>query len=686
MKYFTANYARTSFDGIAQNLLRIIIVTILGYQVSYAQSVNPQPNDGYTEAIEGLKYHYGWTVPVNKYHAFELFEKSAAYNHPIGMYHLGAYYVNGITVEPDSAKGQRLFMNSFEGMKKLALANDPAAQTDLGNMYYRGDGCDENLDSAKYWYEQAANQRYALAENALGVWWYFLEQSQVGANINKYDSAGAMFLRAEKQKLAAAQFYIGLMMYSAKSYKDALVWFRKAAAENDETAQHYLGVMYELGLGIKQDYKQAFVWYEKASDNWDIDAMAALGTSYQFGKGVQRNDKLAEQFLLKATNRKNFFAQYQLYRLYLDSNSTVFNLQKGLDLLYHAAQNGDDVSQNFLGATLLKGEIIDKNEEEAIRWYKLAAEQGNMYAQSNLSGYYYEKEDFEEAFKYALESAKQGYTEAETSVGDMYAKGEGIKPDTVQAMYWYQKAAEQGGDPYGQGKLGFIYYYGRTGIPVDYKKALFWFTKSASQNNVVGLRGLASAYEYGKGVKQDRKKALQLLVEEQKIEVSKKIINGTKLFIAILAQDLGNEYFQKKDYKAALGFFQKAAENGNKNGYHNLAHMYRNGFGVKKDIWQAIDFYERSSTCASNLELGAIYHSGRDFERNFTKAMEYFLKAANDGESEDAQHAQFNVGIMYLQGDGVSQNEDTAAFWLAKAARQGYQPARKVLRQLERSW
>ncbi len=54
---------------------------------------------------------------------------------------------------------------------------------------------------------------------------------------------------------------------------------------------------------------------------------------------------------------------------------------------------------------------------------------------------------------------------------------------------------------------------------------------------------------------------------------------------------------------------------------------------------------------------------------------DWYLKAANQGDAE----AQFNLGVMYLYGRGVSQDDEIACDWYKKAASQGYASAQNYL-------
>jgi TPR repeat protein len=51
-----------------------------------------------------------------------------------------------------------------------------------------------------------------------------------------------------------------------QDYKNAMEYYKKAAAQGDASSMINLGVMYEKGQGVQQDYKQAMEWYLKAAD------------------------------------------------------------------------------------------------------------------------------------------------------------------------------------------------------------------------------------------------------------------------------------------------------------------------------------------------------------------------------------------------------------------------------------
>ena len=103
---------------------------------------------------------------------------------------------------------------------------------------------------------------------------------------------------------------------------------------------------------------------------------------------------------------------------------------------------------------------FSRDEAEAVRWYRLAADQGNAGAQLNLGFMYASGEgvlkDEAEAVRWYRLAADQGNARAQSNLGVMYASGEGVLKDEAEAVRWYRLAADQG-NARAQFNLGFMY-------------------------------------------------------------------------------------------------------------------------------------------------------------------------------------------------------------------------------------
>jgi uncharacterized protein len=97
--------------------------------------------------------------------------------------------------------------------------------------------------------------------------------------------------------------------------------------------------------------------------------------------------------------------------------------------------------------------------------------------------------------------ANQGDAKAQVALGELYVKGEGVKPNTAKAIAWYRKAADQG-NVIAQNNLGAIYASG-DGVPQDYAKAITFLRKSADKGDAIAEDNLGLMYADGSGLPQD---------------------------------------------------------------------------------------------------------------------------------------------------------------------------------------
>ena len=188
----------------------------------------------------------------------------------------------------------------------------------------------------------------------------------------------------------------------------------------------------------------------------------------------------------------------------------------------------DPETQCNLGDKYYNGDRVTQDYNEAIKWYRLAAEQGYAKAQNNL-GIMYDsglgvKQDYSEAIKWYRLAADKGYSGAQTSLGIMYDYGRGVKKDHLEALKWYRKAADQG-DADAQFFIGNMYHWGEVKpITKDYAEAIKWFQKGAVQGDDEAQYWVGFYYLYGLYYPPDIKEALKWLrksAEQNNIEAKR---------------------------------------------------------------------------------------------------------------------------------------------------------------------
>lgn len=134
-------------------------------------------------------------------------------------------------------------------------------------------------------------------------------------------------------------------------------------------------------------------------------------------------------------------------------------------------------------AHLLK---IEKDIQQAVELFTLAAEQGNSFAAFALGKLYLSGDaglpiDPPSALKWLTFSAELGNQFAQYRLGKLLLQGEEVPKDTEAAIRWLTAAAEQG-NQYAQYALGKLYLLGKE-VPKDKSNAIKWFQLAADQGN-----------------------------------------------------------------------------------------------------------------------------------------------------------------------------------------------------------
>ena len=90
----------------------------------------------------------------------------------------------------------------------------------------------------------------------------------------------------------------------------------------------------------------------------------------------------------------------------------------------------------------------------------------------------------------------------------------------------------------------------------------------------------------------------------------------------------------------------------------------------KRDYTTALREFKKAAGqghASAQYSLGLIYTNGNGVDENDIEAFKWYHKAAEQGVAS----AQYNLGVMYDKGDGVAENDIEAFKWYRKAAEQG---------------
>ncbi len=143
----------------------------------------------------------------------------------------------------------------------------------------------------------------------------------------------------------------------------------------------------------------------------------------------------------------------------------------------------------------------------------------------------------------------------------------------------------------------------------------------------------------------------------------------------ILPLGIGDIEAAEKKFKALL----EDAKAGDPVAQNGLGVMYYTGEAISRapsgqvlnnDPELAAGWFFRAAEqgfADAQFNLGLMYANGEGVEKDMTQAVELFKKAAEQGHVD----AQNNLGAMYFTGEGVERDEKKAIAWFEKAAAQG---------------
>ncbi|MEZ0263063.1 MAG: tetratricopeptide repeat protein, partial [Alphaproteobacteria bacterium] len=176
-----------------------------------------------------------------------------------------------------------------------------------------------------------------------------------------------------------------------QDYAEAVKFYQQSIKHGTATCE--LGELYFKGLGVKQDEREAARLWQIPLEKFDIlKTQAAAGNSdaqFQLGEMYSASpcssflvSGIAQGFFEKASEQDNLRARNRLVELLSRRNGGVTpELAK---IVFDSAEKGDAEAQQKVGSYFRDGITVKKDIRQAEKWFRRAAEQGSVAAQSSL--------------------------------------------------------------------------------------------------------------------------------------------------------------------------------------------------------------------------------------------------------------------------------------------------------------
>lgn len=192
--------------------------------------------------------------------------------------------------------------------------------------------------------------------------------------------------RHQRQQRNDENLAKALAAFEAEDWMAGLRFAEKTNMK-DTRIQYYMGCFYEDGFSLERSPYMAAKWYEKAAEHGNEEAKRRLARMRKEGYSWYFSEE-AELPVLKrcreAAERGDAMAQvdWGLWRYYLDNEA------EAVEWYRKSAMQGNAKGQCCLATAYEEGYGVGKDIDEALRWYRLAAENGDYIAESKLESQY----------------------------------------------------------------------------------------------------------------------------------------------------------------------------------------------------------------------------------------------------------------------------------------------------------
>lgn len=354
-------------------------------------------------------------------------------------------------------------------------------------------------------------------------------------------------------------------------------------------------------------------------------------------------------------------SEKEIFKKYLSTseNVTEKNISKFFEKKVGEIEEKEEVTRQLLekGENYYFGRGVKKDNKKAYKYFLDAAKYKDEYAETYL-GLFYDKgiavrKNYEIAYQWYYKAAIKGNAFAQYSLGILYSEGNGVIKDYNKAFIWFQKSAENDyvGAYY---QLGRAYYNG-LGVDKDEEKAFKWHKKAAENNLAASQYALSLMYKNGEGCDENLVSAYYW--------VERAAENDYEDAYYVVGRSYLEGICVEVNYKKAFYYLSKGYLALDTNCIESLAEMYLKGLNVKKDVYTALELYNRA------LEFGdrSIYFKvGKVYEDE--GLINQAISIYNQGHEEGNLKCTQRLGIMYYNGEGVEKDLEKAMEYMEIAA------------------
>ena len=404
---------------------------------------------------------------------------------------------------------------------------------------------------------------------------------------------------------------------------------------------------------------KAFRRFRRAAAAGDAEGQYWLGLLYARGEGVLASLCDGMVWFRRAAEQGHADAQYQLSLAYLNGGRVA------AWQWYSRAAVDKEVAERNRELIFPNGLSVEADQAEALRWCRAAAEQGLRprpgAARADVRARARLRNRLRRGAALVCAAAARGNAPAELGLGVIYANGFGVEADPAAGAAWYERAAAKGNSD-AQVALALLCDAGQ-GMPSDPARAAALFEQAAEQRQSRAHYHFALHLLEGNGVAENRVMA--------ETHLRRAALTGYRRRCCALAGCTAART------KRRCGIGRRPISAMPKRNSRSACCIAR-GEGVPQRLEIAARWFEKAAEqghAAAQFNLGVVRLNGSGIERDPVLAANWLARAAEQG----MVRAQTRLARLYFTGDGDAQDYRKAAEWLQRAAGAGDSEAETLL-------
>lgn len=429
-----------------------------------------------------------------------------------------------VSCQKTSSKADRLRLNNefYEAAalyQKAADAGDAYAMWRLSNAYSQGDGVEYDEKKALEWLQKSAEKGCEEAKCDL-AFAYMYDWYNIGEDkIKGKEMMDALVKKTDNSFVNARYAY--LLFYCRDPYEEnkekALTILEKV---KDKSNNYYLWMManvYSDGAGtIERDMDKAVSYYEMAFDEGRRYSAYNLYRIFSSGYGgLEVNDSIAIEWLKKGVKSNVEDCMCALSDIYLSEDiryESYHNPARGIELLRNAIRHGSGPAFCRLGVLHYEGKYVDKDDTLFFEYCKKASGLKDAGGTHNLAFCYIDgvgcEKDEEKGWNTYKMAVKYGSGDAayklyihyliKAMYPDINASYDSVTNDYSEAKKYLLESARLG-SVIGCYELGRQYYNGNGVVKQNYQLALNFMKQAADAGHIDACNAVSYFYEQGIG-------------------------------------------------------------------------------------------------------------------------------------------------------------------------------------------